>query len=248
MLAPLDTVPLPLPDLLTVSVTVGRLLKGASSETSWTIVNVHVGDVPAHAPLQEPKEEIGSACTVRVTVVPGMYVRRHVEPQETPDPKTVPPPAPERVTVNVTGAMLQWIVTFPLRSYETASVPGVVSDRLQGLPAKSSIPARSPAGPIAPVSPFAPVAPAGPAGPVAPVAPFNPAPPTSPFAPVAPTAPVAPVAPASPLLPVAPVGPTLPVAPAGPTDPVAPVAPVAPVRPWTPCSFHAMSCSFVEHV
>src|SRR5438045_8995404 len=101
MSAPLDTVPVPLPPLPTVSVAVGRLVNAASSETFCTIVNVHVSEVPAHAPVHEPKEEIASDCAVKVTVVPGAYVCVQVEPHVSPDPDTGPPTDRARATVNV---------------------------------------------------------------------------------------------------------------------------------------------------
>ena len=68
---PLETLPVPLPAFTTVRVTAGSAVKLASTDTSWVMVNVQIGDVPAHAPVQEPNDETGFGPADSVTDEPG---------------------------------------------------------------------------------------------------------------------------------------------------------------------------------
>jgi hypothetical protein len=78
----LETLPLPVPALLTVSVWLGRS-KVAVTERAWSIVTVH-GPVPVQSPLQPVKVEPGVAVGVSVTDVPSEKSDEQVVPQLIP--------------------------------------------------------------------------------------------------------------------------------------------------------------------
>jgi len=61
---PPETDPAPVPDLVTVRLTVARASKLAWTTVSATIVKVHVVAVPVHAPPQPPKCDTSSDAAV----------------------------------------------------------------------------------------------------------------------------------------------------------------------------------------
>jgi hypothetical protein len=87
-------VPVPVPDLLTVNVNVGRNV----AETATSEVKVTVQEpVPEQAaPLQPANTDPGAATAVRAIAVPEPKLALHVAPQLTPAGElvTVPEPAP----------------------------------------------------------------------------------------------------------------------------------------------------------
>lgn len=82
--------------MLTVSLLASA--KVAVTASSAAIDTVQVVDVPEQAPDQPVKSEPVAAAAVRVAVVPLSRVTLQVEPQLTPEPLTVPPPAPALLT------------------------------------------------------------------------------------------------------------------------------------------------------
>src|SRR5687767_5303771 len=93
-----DTVPIPVPTLLTLS----------GYELSWNIAVTEVGPetamtqapAPVQAPAQPAKVELASLAAVRVTIVPTANGALQVLPQEIPDglEVTVPVPLPTFIT------------------------------------------------------------------------------------------------------------------------------------------------------
>jgi hypothetical protein len=117
----LVTVPVPLPDLVTVRLTVWSA-KVAVTERAALIVTVQV-PVPVQAPLQPVKVESVVGAAVKVTTVPAVNEAEQVVPQEMPARLlvTVPLPAPALVTVSV----LPVDTPVPVTSRETVSPSAV---------------------------------------------------------------------------------------------------------------------------
>ena len=100
----LMTVPLPVPFLVTVSVT-GLVLKVAVTDVAVLTVTLQL-PVPLQAPLQPAKVEPAAAVAVSVNWAPGVTVSEQSVPQLIPVGVllTVPLPVPLLVTVSATGA------------------------------------------------------------------------------------------------------------------------------------------------
>jgi hypothetical protein len=110
----LVTVPLPVPDFVTVSAkeVVGNV-NVAVTEVAALIVTVHV-PVPAQPPpLQPVNVDPAAGAAVRVTTVPLVKACEQVEPQEMPAGAlvTVPLPFPDFVTVSVKDDCMKVAVT-----------------------------------------------------------------------------------------------------------------------------------------
>src|SRR5205814_8668488 len=98
----LVTVPLPVPDLVTVSAK-ELCIKVAVTASAAFIVTMQ-GPVPVQPPpLQPVNVDPAAGVAVRVTAVPLVNAAAHVAPQETPAGAlvTVPLPAPALVSVSV---------------------------------------------------------------------------------------------------------------------------------------------------
>jgi hypothetical protein len=98
----LVTVPLPLPVLVTESVTDGRV-NVAVTDVAAPTVTVHVPVPVQPPPLHPANVEPVAAAAVKVTAAPLVNDAEHVAPQLMPAGLlvTVPPPVPALVTVNV---------------------------------------------------------------------------------------------------------------------------------------------------
>ena len=98
----LVTVPLPLPDLVTLSAK-DDCMKVAVTEVAAVIVTVQVPVPEQPPPLQPVNVEPAPGAAVSVTIVPGVNEAAHVAPQEIPAGLlvTVPVPAPAVDTVSV---------------------------------------------------------------------------------------------------------------------------------------------------
>jgi len=99
----LVTVPLPVPDLVTVRVYCGCAVNVAVTLVAAVMVTVHV-PVPEHPPPDHPVNvEPEAAVAVNMTLVPEVYDSLQSEPQSMPDGLlvTVPLPVPDLVTVRV---------------------------------------------------------------------------------------------------------------------------------------------------
>jgi hypothetical protein len=98
----LVTVPLPLPDFVTVRANVGAV-KVAVTDVAVLTVTVQVPVPVQPPPLQPANVEPVAAAAVSVTGVPLVYVAEHVAPQLMPEGAllTVPLPVPALETVNV---------------------------------------------------------------------------------------------------------------------------------------------------
>jgi len=98
----LVTVPLPLPDLVTLSAKDGKV-KVAVTDAAAFIVTIQVPVPVQPPPLQPVNVEPVVAAAVSVTTVPFVNEAEHVVPQLIPVGKLVmvPPPVPALVTVNV---------------------------------------------------------------------------------------------------------------------------------------------------
>ena len=96
-----STLPVPLPDLVTVSVWLAGW-KFAKTFFAASIVTTQV--MPVHAPLQPTKLEPGSGITPSVTLLPAAKLAMHVAPQLIPAGElvTVPEEAPPRLTLSWT--------------------------------------------------------------------------------------------------------------------------------------------------
>src|SRR5439155_1364275 len=94
-------VPLPVPALLTVSATVGRL-KVAVTVVAAETVTTHVPVPEQPPPLQPLKVEPAAALAVNVTLVPPAKLAVHVAPHVIPAGAlvTVPLPVPALLTVS----------------------------------------------------------------------------------------------------------------------------------------------------
>jgi len=102
----LVTVPVPLPEFVTVSCTVagggGAEALNIAVTAVWFASNtVHV-PVPVHAPVHPANIEVAPGLAVSVTDVPTVKLAVHVTPQFMPAGAlvTVPAPLPASVTVN----------------------------------------------------------------------------------------------------------------------------------------------------
>jgi hypothetical protein len=98
----LVTMPLPLPDLVTVRANVGAV-KIAVTDVAVLTVTVHVPVPEQPPPLQPANVEPAAAAAVKVTAVPFVYVAEQVAPQLMPAGAlvTVPLPVSALETVNV---------------------------------------------------------------------------------------------------------------------------------------------------
>jgi hypothetical protein len=96
------TVPLPFPDLPTVSVKVRRVNVAVTVFAAFIVTEQVAPETLSH-PLQPPNVEFVLACAVSVTTVPLLYEAEQIAPQLIPDglDVTVPPPVPVLLTASV---------------------------------------------------------------------------------------------------------------------------------------------------
>lgn len=118
-----ETTPAPVPIFVTVTET-WRRSKFAVTVAAVINGTTHVV-MPVHAPLQPVKTESLSGAAVRETEVPGAKSEAHVGPQVIPAgvEVMVPLPPPVRVTVNVTGVVMNVALTSFAASSVTTQVP-----------------------------------------------------------------------------------------------------------------------------
>jgi len=120
----LETVPVPVPTFVTVSV--WSRLKVAVTLLAPSMVTEQVSAEPAHAPLHSWKTEPSSGAAVSVTGVPLAKPAPHDAPQSIPAGLlvTVPPPVPSFVTVRVySGTVTEALPLLPSLVAVTVAAP-----------------------------------------------------------------------------------------------------------------------------
>ncbi len=124
MLGTSETVPIPVPAVVTVS---GSKFEAndAVTDLAASIVIVQVRVVPLHAPPQPVNTEPLSGDAVSVTPAPTLVVAVQDAPQAMPTPVTLPLPVPALLTVSPKAVAVKFAVTVLAASMVTVQVDAV---------------------------------------------------------------------------------------------------------------------------
>jgi len=120
-------VPVPVPSLVTLSCTVGIVVKLAVADFTALMATVQVIALPAHAPDQPAKVEPDDGAAVSVTLLFWLKLALQVAPQSIPADVlvTIPVPLPDLITVSSTYG-----ITAKLAVTALAPSPDIISVQL----------------------------------------------------------------------------------------------------------------------